>query len=361
MIKLNYNQSNYYYNFIIISLSIGTISLCITYYKNYCHKLTFDSINKNFKKKYKWEEELDIYEISMPKFYSNSPKKKNCILFIGGYKDIPYVWNDIEKLFIADGFDFYAPRTFGNGRSFYQITNWKDWVITYIEAIYLLQEQYESIDIISFSTGTVIALYLTQYKYKCKINNVFLCAPFLLYKPFTSIKLFFSNNIFSYLLNRICAWTIRFHPKSKTKFIGYRDTHYEYNSVNDYCEIFGDLEMETTLFDFIKFRPTIINASNIVIFYPNDDDIIGDIYEQHKIISNVFNKSIDLISIPSYASNLKHNNNDNIYNHNINYQSIKNNLHINLHNNLPNKCGHVIFKEHPAIIQDIYDNFKKYL
>lgn len=353
MIKLNHNQSKYYLNFIIVALSIGTISLGITYYRKLCHRLTFDSLNKNFKKKYKWEEDLDIYEVSMPKFYSNSIKKKNCILFIGGYKDIPYVWNDIEKLFINDGFDFYAPRTFGNGRSYYQITNWKDWVITYLEAIYLLQEQYESIDIISFSTGSVIALYLTQYNYKCKINNVFLCAPFLLFKPFTSIKLFFSKNIFSYLLNRLCTWTIRFHPKSKTKFVGYRDTHYEYNSVNDYCEIFGDLEMETTLFDFINFRPSVINASNVVIIYPNDDDIIGDIHEQHKIISNVFNKSVDLISIPSYISNSLHNTQSNI---------AFNNIEIKLdQNNLPNKCGHVIFKEHPVIIQDIYNNFKKYL
>ena len=344
MNKLNYSQSNYYINFIIITLSIGTIIIGISYYRNLCNRLTFESINKNFKKKYKWEEELDIYEFSMPKFYTNFPKKKKCILFIGGYKDIPYVWNDIEKLFISDGFDFYAPRTFGNGRSFYQITNWKDWVITYIEAIYLLQEQYESIDIISFSTGTVIALYLTQFNYKCKINNVFLCAPFLLHKSFTSIKLFFSNNIFSYLLNRLCTWTFRFHPKSKSKFVGYRDTHNQYNSINDYCEIFGDLEMETTLFNFVKFRPTDIYASNIVIFYPNDDDIIGDINEQHKIISNIFKKSIDLISIPSYFSNS-----------NSNIQTCYD------QNHLPNKCGHVIFKEHPVIIQDIYNNFKKYL
>ena len=48
-----------------------------------------------------------------------------------------------EKYFIQDKFDFYAPRTFGNGRTFYQISSWKDWVITYMEAMYILQEQYE--------------------------------------------------------------------------------------------------------------------------------------------------------------------------------------------------------------------------
>jgi hypothetical protein len=342
-----------YHKITFIGLSFVMIGITISYYRNMSHRITFDTINKNYKKKYQWENDLDIYAVSMPRFYISNPKKPRCLLLIGGYKDIPYVWNEIEKLFILDGLDFYAPRTFGNGRSFFQVTSWKDWVITYLEAIYLLQELYESIDIISFSTGSVIALYITQYKYKCKINNVFLCAPFLLYKPFPSIKLFFSKNILSHLLNRLCAWTIRFHPKSKSKFVGYRDTYNEYNSINDYCEIFGDIEMETTLFDFINFRPTVINASNVVIFYPNDDDVIGDINEQHKIISNVFKNKIDLISIPSYISNLD---ND------IQSETILKNTKNNFNNNyLPNKCGHVIFKEHPEIIQDIYNNFKKYI
>lgn len=347
MIKINdYICSKIYYNLCIGTLSVLAITFGFTYYKNYCQQITFESINKNFKKKHEWEKELSIYEISMPKFYTNFPKKNRCILFIGGYKDIPYVWNDIEKLFISDGFDFYAPRTFGNGRTFYQIVSWKDWIITYLEAIYLLQEQYESIDIISFSTGSVIALYLTQYKYKCKINNVFLCAPFLLYNPSISIKLFFGSSIFSYIINRLFAWTLRYHPKSKSKYVGYRDTHHEYNSINDFCEIFGDLEMETVLFDFVNFRPKNIYASNVVIFYPNDDDIIGNINEQYKIISTVYSKPIDLISIPSYFNNHK----------------IDHKIHCEInYNDLPVKCGHVMFKEHPIIIKDIYDNFKKYL
>jgi esterase/lipase len=332
----NYNKTSF------TILSIIAIGLSICCYRNMCHRITFDSINKNYKKKYEWENELDIYAISMPRFFINGIKKKRCLLLIGGYKDIPYVWNDIEKLFISDGLDFYAPRTCGNGRSFFQITNWKDWVITYLEAIYILQEQYESIDIISFSTGTVIALYLAQYNYKCKINNIFLCAPFLINKPFLSIKLFFSKNIFSYFLNRIFAWTFRFHPKSITKYAGYRDTNNTFNSVNDYCEIVGDLQTETTLFDFINFRPKCINASNVIVLYPNDDDIIGDIHEQYKLISNIFHKPIDLVSIPSYISNTNLNN-------------------LNNFNDLPKKCGHVMFKEYPEIILDLYANIIKYI
>lgn len=329
--KINSNICN---NVNILGFITIVMGLCFYKYKKYCQKITFENIEKIYKKKYKWENELEIYEIAMPRFYTNTPKKKQCILFIGGYKDIPYVWADILNLFISDGYDFYAPRTFGNGRSFFQITSWKDWIITYIESIYLLQEQYETIDIISFSTGASIALYLTQFEYKCKINNVFLCAPFLLYKPYLSIKLFFSPNIFSYILNRIISWTIRFHPKLKSKFAGVRDIHYNPNSINDFCEIFGDLEMETVLFDFIKFKPKQINASNVIIFYPNDDDVIGNIKEQYKLISNIFSKPIDLISFPSYITNS---------------------------NIIPNKCAHVMFKEHPIIIQDIYNHFKKYL
>lgn len=274
----------------------------------------------------------------MPIFFSSSLKKKRCLLLIGGYKDIPYVWNDIQKLFISDKIDFYAPRTFGNGRSFYQISTWKDWVITYLEAIHILQEQYESIDIIGFSTGSVIALYISQFQYKCKINNIFLCAPFILCKPYLSVKIFFSSNIFSYFINRLYAWTLRFHPKSKSKFAGYRDTHHSHYSVNDYCEIFGDIETETTLFDFIKYRPSVIYANNIVILYPNDDDIIGNINEQQQIIFNIFKKPIDLISIPSYL------NDSNI---DIKY--------------LPQKSGHVMFKEYYPIVLDVYKNIKKYL
>jgi len=307
--------------------------LIIKYYRYLCNYYTFTNINKNYKKNIKWEKELDIYEISIGKFYTKNKKKLKCILLIGGYKDIPFVWNELENYLISDEYDFYAPRTFGNGRSFFQVVNYKDWIITYLEAIYLLQEMYETIDIISLSTGSVIALYLSQFKYKCKIKNIFLCSPFLLYKSDFSIELFFNNNIFSKLINKLFCLTFRFHPKSKGDFAGYRDTYYDYNSINDFCEIFGDVQMETTLFEFVKnFKLTKIYASNIIILYSPNDNVIGNIYTQRDIIQKVFDKQIDLIIIPSYLSN----------------------------NNLPSKCGHLMFKEYPEIISDIYFNIKKY-
>ena len=320
----------------IISFVAFNIVTCI--YRNLCCYYTFKKIEKNFKKKEQWEKELEIYSVSMPRFYINGPKKKRCILLIGGYKDIPYVWEEFKKYLIKDNLDFYAPRTYGNGRSFYQVVSWKDWIISYLEAIYILQEQYETIDIIGFSTGAAIATYLTQFKYKCKINNLFLCAPFLTFKRNFTIDLGFSSNIFSRILNTFYIWTFRFHPKF-TRFKGYRDTYNDYYSINDYCELFGDVLMENQLFDFIRFRPKLMYVENVIILYPNDDDIIGDIKEQKQIIHNVFtSKSIDVISIPSYLNETNK----------INFD------------NLPKKSGHLMFKEKQEIVEDLYLNISKY-
>ena len=310
------------------------IFIFIFLYRKYCVYITFKNININYKKKEIWEDELDIYSISMPRYYNSSLKKKKCILLIGGYKDIPYVWNEIEKYFIQDKIDYYAPRTNGSGRSYFQIVNSKDWIISYIEAIHILQEQYETIDIIGFSTGAVIALYISQFKYKCEINNIFLCSPFLINNEDLLVKVIFSNNIFSKILNKLFCWIIRYHIKSKEGFKGYRNTFNEYYSTNDYCEIFGDLESETILLDFIKFRPKKIIANNIIILYSKQDKIIGDIDKQYDIIVKAFdNKLVDIIKIPS----------------NIN-QNVTNYLN----------CGHVMFKESSEIIEDVYLNIKKY-
>lgn len=319
-------------------LSLFGFGLSVYLYRDYCYYHTFKKINDKFKQKERWEKELEIYSISMPKFFMSGLKKPKCILLIGGYKDIPFIWEEFEKYLIKDKIDFYAPRTYGNGRTFYQVVDWKDWVITYLEAIYLLQEQYDTIDIIGFSTGSVIAVYLTQFKFKCNINNLFLCAPFLTNKKYLSIDITFGSNIFSKIFNRLYGWTFRFRHKSIDKFKGYRDTYNDFHSINDYCEIFGDVLMETVLFDFIKFRPKVMYVSNVVFLYPNDDSIIGDIGEQKNIISKVFTKKkIDVIQIPSYLNILGQN-----------------------EQNLPTKSGHLMFKENPEIIQDIYLNIKKY-
>ena len=138
-------------NYILVgSISIISFGLSVYLYRYYCNYSTFKKINSIYEQKEFWEKDLEIYSISMPKFCISGTKKQKCILLIGGYKDIPYIWKEFEKYLIQDNIDFYAPRTCGNGRGFYQIVNWKDWVITYMEAIHILQELYETIDIIGF-------------------------------------------------------------------------------------------------------------------------------------------------------------------------------------------------------------------
>lgn len=271
----------------------------------------------------------------MPKFYTKD-KKKKCILLIGGFKDIPHIWTEIEKYFILYNIDYYAPRTIGNGRSFFHVTTKEDWIITYLESIYVLEQMYEQIDIIGFSTGALIALYLTQFKYKCKINNLFLCAPFITHNNNWEIKLLFGDNILSKLLKLIYTYTIRFHPKIIVKYSGYRDTNCPIQSNEDYCEIFGDLLAETELMNLVKFRPKQIIANNVIMLYPNDDDIIGNKYEQIKIIENIYKKKINVHIIP-----------DNEFSP----ISIK----------IENKCAHVMFKEKSQIIENIFNVINHYL
>ena len=294
-------------------------------YIKYCNYITFNRLDNLFPRILKWEEDLKIYSIAMPKFFTNNIKKK-CVLLISGYRDIPYIWSEIIPYFEKDNIDYYAPRTHGNGRSFFQDVEPDDWVITYIEAIYMLQNMYEELDIIAFSTGSVIALYISQFNFKCKINNIILCAPFLLKnETFTDYLVF--NSYFSYIINPLLNFIVSF--RIKTPEIGFkyvRDTHNHELAQNDFYELCGFIKLETKLIKFKNLRPTCINANNITILHANDDKIIGDIYKQCDIIYNIFKKDIDIISIPS-DSNLR--------------------------------CGHVLFKERPDIIKNIYSHFYK--
>ena len=292
-------------------------------YIKYCNYITFNRLDNLFPRILNWEEDLKIYSIAMPKFFTKNIKKK-CVLLISGYRDIPYIWSEIIPYFEKDNIDYYAPRTHGNGRSFFQDVEPDDWVITYIEAIYMLQNMYEEIDIIAFSTGSVIALYLSQFNFKCKINNIILCAPFLLKnETFTDYLVF--NSYFSYIINPLLNFIVSF--RIKTPEIGFkyvRDTHNHELAQNDFYELCGFIKLETKLIKFNNLRPKCINANNITILHANDDQIIGDIYKQGDIIYNIFKKDINIISIPS-DSNLK--------------------------------CGHVMFKEKPDIIKNIYSHF----
>ena len=90
-------------------------------YKNYCINKTFNRLDNLFPRTLKWEQDLSIYSVAMPIFrINNRYKRKKCVLFISGYRDTPFVWNNILNYFVDNKIDFYAPRTFGKGRSFFQ-------------------------------------------------------------------------------------------------------------------------------------------------------------------------------------------------------------------------------------------------
>lgn len=266
----------------------------------------------------------------MPIFHTKN-KKKKCILLISGYRDIPFLWNEIIKHFIENNIDYYGPRTFGNGRSFFQYSEPNDWIISYLESIYILQELYEEIDIIAFSTGCIIALYLSQFKYKCKINNLILCAPFLL-KNYNLLHYIVFDSFISWFINPIINWFLPLRYKALDYYPYPRDINYIKSAENDFYELVGHFEIETKLMKFKNFRPKKIYVNNIIILNANDDQVIGDIYQQRFIINNIFLSNIPIITIPTYKDKT-----------------------------LPQKCAHVMFKEDPIIIKNIFDNLIKHI
>ena len=284
-------------------------------------KKTFDILDKKFITEHKWEDELKIYNCAMPKIKINIPKRKKCLLLISGYRDIPSVWNNFTKVLDENNIDYFAPRTFGNGRKCFQDFTSEDWIITYLESIYLLQDIYEEIDIIGYSTGAVIALYLTQFQFKCKIKNLFLVSPFLLYNKDNIFVKIFYENYFSPFLNQFYKIFINIIPK--TAVVEKKD------NIDAFNEDYTLMDFANKLINFIKFRPSQIFADNISLIYSKNDKIIGSVFDQHKILFDIFKKNIDIIEIE--------------------FKNIDNTM-----------CTHSIFKFDKNINNDVYNKIKKY-
>lgn len=316
----------------IISSIIGLIYITRNLYSYYCIKKNFNRLDRLFPRKTFWEKELNIYSVSLSRFYTVK-KKPRCVLLISGYRDIPYLWDKLIKYFESNSIDYYAPRTYGNGRSFFQPNHPTDWIITYLEALKVLEAQYETVDIIAISTGCVIALYLTQseFYYKCKISNLILCAPFLIEYPDPLKYLIFSS-----LLGPFLRFIIKLFIPLRIKSLDYykfcRDTNYDEEGEKDYYDIASSFDLDHKLIEFKKFRPKKITAENIAILYPNDDKVIGSIYEQRNIIQKTWGYPIPIIEIPNYSDKL-----------------------------LPSKCAHVMFKEHPIIVDNIIENIMQFI
>ncbi len=84
--------------------------------------------------------------------------------------------------------------------------------------------------------------------------------------------------------------------------------------------------------EFKKFRPKKIIADNVVIFYPNDDKIIGDIQEQRKILEDIWGNPVPIITIPNHGDI-----------------------------SMVSSCAHVMFKEHPRIVSNIFENLSQFI
>lgn len=300
--------------------------------KNYLSKInikkTFDRLDKLFVKHTEWEKELDIYSVSMPKTFTKQ-KKAKCLLLISGYRDNPYMWNEFIPYLENAQIDYLAPRTVTNGRSFFPTNStYKDWILTYMEAMWILQEQYETVDIVGFSMGTLIALYLTQFKYKCEINNLILCAPFLLSKYDTLQYILFESGL-SWILCSILNIFVPFYMKIPSdNYLTVRNTNYKPSALNDYYELASCFRLDCEVMKFKNFRPKQILANNVLILASNQDFVIGDIIKQKNIISKIWGHYVKIQTIPSEGTN---------------------------------PCGHVMFKEDPVIINDIFTIIDYYI
>ena len=144
--------------------SIATIITMSYLYKKYCKQMAFKKINNLFPRTDKVELDLSIYKNTMS--FSYSKKKKNrCILLISGYRDTSFLWSVFKQKLDNYGVDYYAPRTHSKGRSYFQYSSYKDWILTYYEMMCMLQYQYDNVDIIALSAGAFIATYISQFKY----------------------------------------------------------------------------------------------------------------------------------------------------------------------------------------------------
>jgi esterase/lipase len=322
---------------IVLIYSSSLLGLYYFYnYKQKCIKNTFDRLDKIFIRRKKWEKELDIYKIAMPIYHISEKKKKKCLLLIGGFRDIPYVWNELEKYLKKEKLDYYAPRTFGKGRCYIQETSYKDWIITYLEAIYLLQNQYEEINIVAFSAGSLIALYLSQYKWNCKINNLVLCAPFI-YKELSVIDKLCDNYWWSPIIYNIISLLVPYKESiSKKGYLTCRNTHNSYYALYDFYEPILILQQGREILKLLEHihknifdKNTKLEINKLVTIYPNDDRIIGDPEKQLLLLNKIHKTNIIRYNLPS--------------------------------NKINKQCGHVIFKEDREIINELWNILNKYL
>ena len=297
---------------IIVSIfSISYVLLCVLHYiflkKN--TKKTFDRLNRIFSGNQICSD-LKIYNSSIPLFNFNHKKKDKVILLIGGYRDIPDMWYNYSKYLNDNKTDYYAPRTNGNGRTFFQKkVRWIDWVLTYFESIIMLSQIYNRIEIVGFSTGCNISIYLSsldwktidKYNLTCKINNLILLSPnFQVNDKHVIYKNVLQNSFIYHMLNFILP-VVDKPNYDKNKEI---DLRYTKNIQKIYYERSIYLESLRELWRFADILPENINAKNIYIFYGDSDKVVGDFRIQRKKIESIYPHKIKSYKLTNCGHNL---------------------------------------------------------
>ena len=322
---------------------IGSSLIISFIYKKYCKKIGFNKINKQFERKEKYEFDLSIYKPSLPISYTNN-KKNRCVLLISGYRDTPYLWNLFTEYLNKHGVDYYAPRTFSKGRTFFQYCSYKDWILTYFEMLQILQYQYENIDIIALSAGSFITMYISQFEYECNINNIFLCSPYLCVRDDTIYNICYKTFLFPFVdlfIKYVLDPIIKFRLKSNDlDFKCVRNIYDQKNLNNDYYEFISSYFSDNEILKMIKLKINPIKIKgNLNILYTEKDSVIPTIEKQ-----------LDLIKKNNMFIETKEN------------KLVVKKLHID--NSVKDKCGHVIFKESDNILNDvskyIFNNLNSY-
>lgn len=321
-----------------IFYGVGITTLCYIY-KKYCKSIAFEIIEENFPRKDKYEFDLSIYKPSLPFSYT-SKKKSRCILLISGYRDTPYLWNLYVEKLKRHEIDFYAPRTHSKGRSYFQKTSYKDWILTYFETLSLLENQYDNIDIIALSAGSFIATYISQFEYKCNINNIFLCSPYLCVKNDFIYNLFYKTKLFpfiDFLMNHFINLFLKFRIKFPGPgYISVRNIYNYENMKNDYFECVSCYRNDNEVFKMLRLKINkILLQGDIYILYNQTDFVIPDIKKQVKYLydNEIIEKKgigVEIIHIPKPDSPKE-----------------KNKYCID------KRCGHVMFKESDKILEEI--------
>ena len=164
-----------------------------------------------------------------------------------------------------------------------------------METFSILQDMYEEVDILAFSTGCNLAIYTLQFDWRCKIRNVILACPNFVVHP--------SERIFKFLLNTpiLSNFIINLYPITQ-KPARKRRKH----SGNIKDKTFNNKLYEAALptysvqevWRFQDILPDTINADNIIILKSNNDRVVGDICKQKIILETIYKKEIDIIYIP---------------------------------------------------------------